>query len=170
MHIGKGRDAELTWIDLMVRLRRYVGSRARRTDTARLREGKELLKPLLDTLAKLRADAAARATRRAAKGVEPAPASTQSAAPASSSQDPQGNPTSTGRADADQPPRDQPPGPKTHSLRSMVRRAGEVDCLAPRRPGAPIFSHRQQVVIASFVPLNRLPRQWRMPSFTAPER
>ena len=73
-HVGKGRDAEQVWLDLMVRLRRYVGSRAKRTDTARVNEGKALLKPLFDVLAKLHADAAARATRRTAKAPKPAPA------------------------------------------------------------------------------------------------
>lgn len=66
-HIAKGRHAEAAWLDLMVRLRRYVGSRAKRRDTLRILEGKELLRPLLDTLAKLEADAAARATRRTKK-------------------------------------------------------------------------------------------------------
>jgi hypothetical protein len=80
-HINRGRDAERTWIDVMVRLRRYVGSRAKRTDTDRLREGKELLKPLLDALAKLHADAAARATRRATEEEEPAADATPVAVP-----------------------------------------------------------------------------------------
>jgi hypothetical protein len=76
-HVDKGRDAELAWLDLMVRLRRYIGSRAKRTDKARVSEGKELLKPLLDVLAKLHADAAARATRRATKAAEQAPPAEQ---------------------------------------------------------------------------------------------
>jgi hypothetical protein len=72
-HVGRGRDAEQVWLDLIVRLRRYVGSRAKRSDTERRNENKALLKPLFDALAKLRADAAARATRRAAKAPEDAP-------------------------------------------------------------------------------------------------
>ena len=63
-HIGAGRDAETEWVELMVRLRRYVSSRAKRSDTARIQEGKVLLAPLLDAMAKLRAGAAARATRK----------------------------------------------------------------------------------------------------------
>jgi hypothetical protein len=63
-HVALGRDAESTWVDLMVRLRRYIDSRAERTDAARIAEGKALLQPLLDAVQKLKADAAARATRR----------------------------------------------------------------------------------------------------------
>ncbi|MRG93612.1 hypothetical protein [Polyangium spumosum] len=63
-HVGAGRDAETDWVELMVRLRRYVSSRAKRSETARLQEGKTLLAPLLDAMAKLRAEAAARATRK----------------------------------------------------------------------------------------------------------
>ena len=80
-HIDKGRDAELAWIDLMVRLRRYVGSRAKRTDTDRLDEGKALLRPLLEALVKLRTDAATRATRRAGKPPAPLEAPASPAAP-----------------------------------------------------------------------------------------
>ncbi|WP_170229886.1 hypothetical protein [Polyangium fumosum] len=63
-HIEAGRDAETEWVELMVRLRRYVSSRAKRSDAARIQEGKMLLAPLLDAMAKLRAGAAARATRK----------------------------------------------------------------------------------------------------------
>lgn len=63
-HVGAGRDAETEWVELMVRLRRYVSSRAKRSDTARIQEGKALLAPLLDVMARLRAEAAARATRK----------------------------------------------------------------------------------------------------------
>ncbi|MDC0744938.1 hypothetical protein [Polyangium mundeleinium] len=63
-HIDAGRDAETEWVELMVRLRRYVSSRAKRSDAARIQEGKVLLAPLLDAMAKLRAGAAARATRK----------------------------------------------------------------------------------------------------------
>jgi hypothetical protein len=48
--------------DTMTRLRRYVGSRAKRTESAKIEEGKALLAPLLDALKKLNAEAAARAT------------------------------------------------------------------------------------------------------------
>ncbi|MDI3291793.1 hypothetical protein [Polyangium sp. 15x6] len=63
-HVDAGRDAETEWVELMVRLRRYVGSRAKRSDAARIQEGKKLLAPLLDAMAKLRAESAARATRK----------------------------------------------------------------------------------------------------------
>lgn len=64
VHVGQGRDAEAEWVELMVRLRRYVASRAKRGDTVRIDEGKELLAPLLDGMARLRSNAASRATRR----------------------------------------------------------------------------------------------------------
>jgi hypothetical protein len=63
-HVGMGRDAESAWIDLMVRLRRQITSRARRGDTAKQVENKQLLEPLLVALQKLDATAAARATRK----------------------------------------------------------------------------------------------------------
>ncbi|MDI1447475.1 hypothetical protein [Polyangium sp. 6x1] len=64
-HVGAGRDAETEWVELMVRLRQYVASRAKRSDLARMQEGKALLAPLLDAMGKLRTEAAARATRKA---------------------------------------------------------------------------------------------------------
>jgi hypothetical protein len=63
-HIGLGRDGEAAWVDLMVRLRRHVGGRAKRGDTAKQIENKQLLEPLLVALKKLDAEAAARATRK----------------------------------------------------------------------------------------------------------
>lgn len=69
--VNAGRDAEAEWVELFVRLRRYVSSRAKRSDTARIQEGKALLAPLLDVLGKLKAQAAARATRR--RNAEQAP-------------------------------------------------------------------------------------------------
>ncbi|MDI1479169.1 hypothetical protein [Polyangium sp. y55x31] len=63
-HVGAGRDAETEWVEVMVRLRRYVASRAKRSDLARILEGKALLAPLLDAMARLRAEAAARAARK----------------------------------------------------------------------------------------------------------
>jgi hypothetical protein len=63
-HVGLGRDAEVEWVDLMTRIQRHVGSRARRDEVAKKMEGKALLQPLLAAVQKLRADAAARATRR----------------------------------------------------------------------------------------------------------
>jgi hypothetical protein len=84
-HVGLGKSAEAEWIDLMVRLRRYVASRAKRTDIARIAEGTELIKPLLDAIQKLRATAAARATRRTKKAGAPTNTTTPdapSAAPA----------------------------------------------------------------------------------------
>ena len=64
-HVDAGRDVETEWVELMVRLRKYVGSRAKRSDVARVNEGKVLLAPLLDTMAKLKAETLSRATRKA---------------------------------------------------------------------------------------------------------
>lgn len=62
--VSAGRDAETEWVELFVRLRRYISSRAKRSDTARVQEGKALLAPLLDVLNRMNALAAARATRQ----------------------------------------------------------------------------------------------------------
>jgi hypothetical protein len=64
-HVDLGRDAEAQWLDLMMRLRRYVASRAGRKDVVKQNEGRMLLQPLLHAIQKLKTDAAARATRRA---------------------------------------------------------------------------------------------------------
>jgi hypothetical protein len=63
-HIELGRDAEVAWYDVMMRLRRYIDSRAPKSDAAKVAEGKALIKPLLDAMARQKAEAAARATRR----------------------------------------------------------------------------------------------------------
>ncbi|AKT43804.1 hypothetical protein [Chondromyces crocatus] len=64
VHVGLGRDAEEAWIDVMSRLRSYVANRAGRHDLARRAEGDSLLAPLRTVLERLRAEAAARKTRR----------------------------------------------------------------------------------------------------------
>ena len=63
-HVSAGQDAESDFVELVVRLRRYIGSRAKASDKARVAEGKVLLAPLLDAIARMRATAAARATAR----------------------------------------------------------------------------------------------------------
>jgi hypothetical protein len=63
-HVGMGRDVESVWVDLMVRLRRQIASRAKRGDTAKQIENKQLLEPLLVALQKMDAESAARATRK----------------------------------------------------------------------------------------------------------
>lgn len=80
-HIDLGRDTEATWIDLMVRLRSYIDSRAARTDAVLIAEGKALLKPLLDVMQKQKTDAAARATRKKKGGAEGAPKKVAEGAP-----------------------------------------------------------------------------------------
>src|SRR5262249_6442459 len=73
-HVTGGHDAEAEWIDLMVRLRLYIASRARRTDKARIEEGHALLRPLLDVIARTRTVAATRATDKDSAGAgAPAP-------------------------------------------------------------------------------------------------
>jgi hypothetical protein len=67
-HVDLGRNAEQAWEGVMFRLRRYIESRADRKDVAKRNEGRMLLKPLLDAIQKQKADAAARATRRAGRG------------------------------------------------------------------------------------------------------
>ena len=91
-HVGLGKSTESEWVDLMVRLRRYVACRAKRTDIARIAEGKELIKPLLDAIHKLRATAAARATRRSNKKSTGAPSPTTAAPNAPSSVTPSASP------------------------------------------------------------------------------
>jgi hypothetical protein len=71
-HVGLGRDAEAKWVDLMVRLRRQIASRAKRGDTAKRTENEQLLEPLLVALQKIDAEAAARATRKKEKQAPPA--------------------------------------------------------------------------------------------------
>lgn len=71
-HVGMGRNAEAIWVDVMVRLRRHIASRAKRGDTARQIENKQLLEPLLVALQKLDAASAARATRKTGKPTPPA--------------------------------------------------------------------------------------------------
>jgi hypothetical protein len=67
-HAGAGLDAEADFVDLAVRLRRYVGSRASRRDTEKVAEGNELLAPLVGTLKKAEQEKATRATKKKAKG------------------------------------------------------------------------------------------------------
>jgi hypothetical protein len=80
-HVSAGQDAEADFVEVCVLLRRYVGSRARSSDKARVAEGKTLLAPLLDELAKLRATAAARATIREKEKEKKAPVAATPVAP-----------------------------------------------------------------------------------------
>jgi len=64
-HVGAGQDAQTDFVDVMVRLRRYIGSRAARSDKAKIAEGRTLLDPLLTMLDKAKAEKGARATRKA---------------------------------------------------------------------------------------------------------
>src|SRR5689334_22546256 len=59
--------------EAMVRLRKYVASRAKKSDLARVQEGEMLLAPLLDAMAKLKAEAKTRATKRTKPAEDPAP-------------------------------------------------------------------------------------------------
>ena len=71
-HVVLGRDAEAEWVDVMLRLRDYVNSRAGRRDVAKQAEGRTLLQPLLAAAQRLRVEAATRATRKVKAAEEPA--------------------------------------------------------------------------------------------------
>jgi hypothetical protein len=61
--IESGQDAEGEWIDVVVRYRKYVGSRAGKRDKALYAEGQKLLAPLLDELARMKQERLAKETR-----------------------------------------------------------------------------------------------------------
>jgi hypothetical protein len=75
-HVDLGRDAELDWEDVMLRLRHYIAGRAKRDDVEKKNEGRKLLEPLTSAVKKLRIDAETRATLRLKKAGGPAPATT----------------------------------------------------------------------------------------------
>jgi hypothetical protein len=62
-HVDEGVDAEDDFVDIVVRLRRYIASRASRKDKAKQAEGRELLHPLTEALKKMATEQAARETR-----------------------------------------------------------------------------------------------------------
>jgi len=76
MHVELGKDAEAEWLDVVVRLRRYVESRAAASDVKRQVENRALMAPLMDALAHAQMLIATRATRRAKEGEAEGPAST----------------------------------------------------------------------------------------------
>ncbi len=85
IHVLTGQDAEVAFVDVMLRLRRYIDSRASRTDKVKIAQGRQLIAPLLEALAKARAEARARETRREnakKKGDKPAAAEAEAAEPA----------------------------------------------------------------------------------------
>jgi hypothetical protein len=85
IHVLTGQDAEVAFVDVMLRLRRYIDSRASRTDKVKIAQGRQLVAPLLDALAKAKAEERARETRREnakKKGDKPAAAETATAEPA----------------------------------------------------------------------------------------
>jgi len=63
-HVSVGQGAELDWVEMIPRLRGFITSRAKRTDAAQVAEARELLAPLTDTLARIDAEDARRATLR----------------------------------------------------------------------------------------------------------
>lgn len=65
--INLSQDVEEEWEDVMVRLRHHIAGRAKRSESAKINEGREILDPLLNAVKKMRADAEARATLRAKK-------------------------------------------------------------------------------------------------------
>lgn len=64
VHIEAGQDAEEAWVEVFVRLRKYIGSRAKKSDLERIREGEALLAPLTTVLKQMATLAAARTTKR----------------------------------------------------------------------------------------------------------
>ncbi len=74
IHVLTGQDAEVAFVDVMSRLRRYIDSRASRSDKVKIAQGRLLIAPLLEMLDKAKAEARARATRRehAKNGGDPA--------------------------------------------------------------------------------------------------
>lgn len=81
-HVSAGQDAEADFVELCVRLRRYIASRAKSSDKARIAEGKTLLAPVLDAVARLRATAATRATLRENEKTAAAPGAPDASQPA----------------------------------------------------------------------------------------
>ncbi|EYF07218.1 hypothetical protein [Chondromyces apiculatus] len=63
-HVGLGRNVEEEWVDVVGRLRSYMDNRAGRYEAVRQTEGEELMDPLDKVLRRMRAEAAARKTRR----------------------------------------------------------------------------------------------------------
>lgn len=76
IHVIAGQDAEVGFIDVMTRLRKYIDSRASRSAKVKVAQSQALIQPLLDALAKMKATERARGTRKenAKKdGEKPAP-------------------------------------------------------------------------------------------------
>ena len=63
-HVSVGQGAELDWVEMIPRLRGFITSRAKRTDTAQVAEARDLLAPLTDVLTRIDAEDARRATLR----------------------------------------------------------------------------------------------------------
>jgi hypothetical protein len=63
-HVGVGQGAELDWVEMIPRLRGFIISRAKRTDAAQVAEARDLIAPLTDTLTRIDAEEARRATLR----------------------------------------------------------------------------------------------------------
>jgi hypothetical protein len=72
-HVDGAQDAEADFVEVCVRLRKYIGSRAGRRDKAMRAEGEELLAPLVDALRKADIEAKARAMRKTAEKKTPTP-------------------------------------------------------------------------------------------------
>jgi hypothetical protein len=84
--VSRAREVETEWLDVVMRLRKYVASRAPAGDLEKAHENKELLRPLDEAMAKEKALAKARATRRTKKagqgaGTEAPPVTTTEVTP-----------------------------------------------------------------------------------------
>ena len=64
LHVLTGQDAEVAFVDIMLRLRHYINSRASRSDKVKIAQGRKLIAPLLEILDKAKAEERARGTRK----------------------------------------------------------------------------------------------------------
>ncbi|MDI1443926.1 hypothetical protein [Polyangium sp. 6x1] len=66
-HVSLGKDTEAQWLDVVLRLRKYIDYRAATADANKRVECQALIAPLRDALDRAKAAAESRATRRAKK-------------------------------------------------------------------------------------------------------
>jgi hypothetical protein len=153
-HIELGRDAEAAWSDVMTRLRHYIDSRAPKSDAAKVAEGKALIKPLLDAMARQKAEAAARATRRKKGAAEPAPKPAGEAPKPGAAQAPVGEAPKPGAAQAPvgeapkpgatQAPTGEAPKPVVIQPPARSAPAGRAAAREAKPTGLSAWSHPQE--------------------------
>lgn len=79
--VSRAKETETEWLDVVTRLRKYIASRAPAGDLEKAHENKELLRPLDEAMAKEKALAKSRATRRTKKAGEGTGAGTEAPTP-----------------------------------------------------------------------------------------